>query len=113
MTRLSNLQYPMLLALYDNGVNRYMRIEEAQTFDQRPFRSMLIRKWCAFRPGHGFHITKAGLAALDEFMSTSIQRRDPGLPLTAYFDPTAYGLTMPPSKKAARLHVMPARAGAA
>jgi hypothetical protein len=42
MTRLSNRQYPMLQALYDNGLHGYMTIEDAQKFDQRPFRSMLI-----------------------------------------------------------------------
>jgi hypothetical protein len=60
MTRLSNRQYPMLQALYDQGINGRMTIEEAQAYDQRPFRSMLIRKWCAYKPGKGFHITREG-----------------------------------------------------
>jgi hypothetical protein len=92
VTRLSNRQYPMLLALCDNGLNGYMNIEAAQKFDQRPFRSMLMRKWCAYRPGRGFHVTQDGLAAMQEFLSTDIGRKNPMLPLTAYFDPTAYGL---------------------
>ena len=105
MTRLSNRQYPMLLALVQNGRDGYMSIEDAQKFDQRPFRSMLIRKWCAYRPGRGFHVTREGEAAMIEFQTTEILRKDPGLPLTAYFDPTAYGL----HPKKGRVHVMSKR----
>ena len=101
MTRLSNRQWPMLKALYDN-IGGYMNIEEAQKFDQRPFRSMLIRGWCAFRPGRGFHITTEGKDAMYEFQTTDILRKNPALPLTAYFDPTAYGLHVPKTKAAAR-----------
>jgi hypothetical protein len=111
MTRLSNRQYPMLRMLYDNNSDsQYMTIDEAQAFDQRPFRSMLIQGWCAFRPGKGFHITKQGRLALDEFLNTDISRKNPMMPLTAYFDPTAYGLAVPAKK--ARVHVM-AHKGAA
>lgn len=106
MTRLSNRQYPMLLALVQNGRDGYMTIEEAQRWDQRPFRSMLIQGWCAFRPGRGFHVTKEGEAAMHEFQTTEILRKNPSLPLTAYFDPTAYGLSR---KKGQRVHVMPRR----
>jgi hypothetical protein len=95
MTRLSNRQYPMLKILYDNGSNGYMSIDEAQSFDQRPFRSMLIRRWAAYRPGRGFHVTQEGKEAMHEFLTTEIVRQNPTLPLTAYFDPTAYGLSMP------------------
>ena len=94
MTRLSNRQWPMLRALYDLG-SGFMSISEAQKFDQRPFRSMLLRKWAAFRPGRGFYITREGRAAMHEFQTTEIFRKDPTLPLTAYFDPTAYGLKPP------------------
>jgi hypothetical protein len=107
MTRLSNRQYPMLQALYDNGVEGYMSIQQAQAFDQRPFRSMLIRKWCAYRPGKGFHITQAGRDALEEFHATDIARKNPHLPLTSYFDMAAYGLSAPK-----RLHAV-AHKGAA
>ena len=92
MTRLSNRQYPMLRIFADAGPDYFMRIEEAQVFDQRPFRSMLIHKWIAYRPGRGFHITREGRAAWKEFENTNIERKDPTLPLTAYFDATAYGL---------------------
>lgn len=102
MTRLSNRQYPMLRALADNGSDHYMTLDEAATFDQRPFRSMLIRGWCAYRPGRGFHITKVGKAALNEFHTTDISRKHPEMPLTAYFDPTAYGL----APRKSNVHVM-------
>ena len=110
MTRLSNRQYPMLQALYDNGPNVYMSIEDAQKFDQRPFRSMLMRKWAAYRTGRGFHITAEGRDALREFFDTDITRKNPHLPLTAYFDAMAYGLAAP--KKARGVHAI-SRRGAA
>jgi hypothetical protein len=91
MTRLSNRQWPMLRALYDN-MGGFMTIEQAQKFDQRPFRSMLIQGWCAFRPGRGFHITPEGKAAMHEFQDTDIKRKHPEFPLTKYFDITAYSL---------------------
>lgn len=107
MTRLSNRQYPMLLALHDTD---YMSLDEAQAFDQRPFRSMLIRRWAAYRPGRGFHVTREGRAALQEFLQTDITRKDPSMPLTAYFDSTAYNLPTPAKR---HLHAMAAREGAA
>lgn len=105
MTRLSNLQFPML-ETFASGV--YMGIEEAQHYDQRPFRSMLIRGWIAYKPGRGFHITPEGRKAREEFHNTGIARKNPMLPLTKYFDPTAYGLKMPAPKKA-QVHVMSRR----
>lgn len=98
MTRLSNRQYPMLKTLHDS---RTLSIAEAQKFDQRPFRSMLIRKYSAYT-GHGFRITKEGEAALYEFETTDIARKNPQLPLTAYFDYKAYGLAAPKKTRAAR-----------
>lgn len=92
MTRLSNRQYPMLKTFAEAEADYHMRIEAAQAFDQRPFRSMLIQGWIKYRPGRGFHITKEGRAAWREFLLTDIIRKDPTRPLTAYFDPTAYGL---------------------
>ena len=89
MTRLSNMQYPML-EIFASGT--YMRIDEAQHFDQRPFRSMLIRQWIAYKPGRGFHITPAGRKAHSEFHHTVISRKNPTLPLTSFFDPAAYGI---------------------
>ena len=99
MTRLSNRQYPMVRDLIDLGEDRYLKIEDAQKYDQRPFRSMLVRKWVSFRPGHGFYLTRAGRDAWSEFHSTDIFRQNPTLPLTAYFDPTAYGLRVAVKRK--------------
>ena len=69
-----------------------MSIEQAQGFDQRPFRSMLIQEWIAYRPGKGFHITRLGMEAWQEFGHTDIRRANSSAPLTAYFDAAAYGL---------------------
>jgi hypothetical protein len=92
MTRLSNRQYPMLKAFFDGGPEFFMTIDEAQRYDQRPFRSMLIRKWISYRRGYGFFLTREGRAAWLEFLTTEIWRKNPSMPLTAYFDATAYGL---------------------
>jgi hypothetical protein len=86
---LSQRQYPMLQT-FVTGV--YMSIDQAQHYDQRPFRSMLVRGWIAYRPGRGFHITHEGKRAFDVFHHTEIRRKNPLAPLTGYFDPTAYGL---------------------
>ena len=92
MTRLSNRQYPMLQMFHELGAGAFMTVEEAQRYDQRPFRSMLIRQWISYRAGRGFQITREGEAAWSEFLSTDIARKNPTRPLTSYFDPTAYGL---------------------
>lgn len=92
MTRLSELQYPMLQHFVDKGYGTYhMSVEEAQTFDQRPFRSLLIRKWVSYNR-RGFFLTKDGARAWNEFHTRSIIRKDPSMPLTAYFDAKHYGL---------------------
>ena len=91
MIALSKRQYAMLAVLVD-AKNEYMDVETAQTLDQRPFRSMLIQKWVAYRPGKGFHVTKDGLRAWSEYHSAEIARKDPSGPLTRLFDPLAYGL---------------------
>jgi hypothetical protein len=98
MTRLSNRQYPMLQTFVNQAAGWYMTIPQAQEYDQRPFRSMLIQGWIAYAPTRGFHITRKGRAAWQEFQSTEIHRKNPLLPLTSYFDPNAYGLR--------KLHVM-------
>jgi hypothetical protein len=82
----------MLRAFAEERSDFYMSIDQAKHFDQRPFRSMLIQRWIAYKPGRGFHITREGRAAWGEFLSTDIARKHPEMPLTAYFDPTAYGL---------------------
>jgi hypothetical protein len=99
-TRLSSLQYPML-ETFATGL--YMSIAQAQSFDQRPFRSMLIQGWIAYKPGRGFHITREGREAHEEFHHRNINRKNPEAPLTRYFDPVAYGLA-PQVAKAAGGH---------
>jgi len=82
-----------------NGFDYHMSVEQAQHWDQRPFRSMLIRKWIVYSPGRkGFHITRDGMQAYNEFLHTDIGRKNVNLPLTAYFDATAYGLHKPVRK---------------
>jgi len=89
-TRLSSLQYPML-RMFAEDPARTMSIEDAQHFDQRPFRSMLIRGWITYHRGQRvFQVTPEGEAAWREFLNRDIARKDPTLPLTAYFNPTAY-----------------------
>jgi hypothetical protein len=93
MTRLSNRQYPMLKTFATAETGYYMSIEAAKAYDQRPFRSMLIKGWIKYKPSRGFHMTPKGKQAWNEFLLTDIIRKNPTRPLTAYFDPTAYGLT--------------------
>jgi hypothetical protein len=99
MTRLSNRQYPLFKAFSDGS---YMSVETARLYDQRPFRSMLVRGWITFYPKHGFQITEAGQKAWLEFQSTEIWRLHPSRPLTAYFDPAAYRL----HGRRAKVHTM-------
>ena len=102
MIVLSNRQYPMVQAFVDMGEG-YMDIETAQRYDQRPFRSLLIRKWVAFRPGHGFHLTPRGPATHGAItMPPRSGGRTSTLPLTAYFDVTAYKLKVAPKRAAGR-----------
>lgn len=101
MTRLSNRQYPMMRAFTDEANDYYMDIETAQKYDQRPFRSMLIHDWIAYRPGRGFFLTKTGAAAWREFQQTEIFRLNPDMPLTSYFDPSLYGMKTTSKRKRA------------
>jgi hypothetical protein len=103
MPRLSTLQFNML-RMFASDSDTHMTIVQAQQFDQRPFRSMLIREWIAYRPGRGFHITRAGRAAYDDFEQHDITRKNHDLPLTSYFDAAQYGLRVP-AKKAGRAGV--------
>jgi hypothetical protein len=92
MINLSNRGYPMLKTFADENANFSMTIDQAQHYDQRPFRSMLMRGWIAYKPGKGFILTKDGRRAWEQFLSTDIGRKNWEAPLTAYFDPNAYGL---------------------
>ena len=92
---LSNRQLPMLEALRSTD---YISYQDAQIFDQRPFGSMWRRKYMAFRPGKGFHITEEGRQAWRTFHETEIFRKNPFGPLSSYFDAAAYGLDKPRTK---------------
>jgi hypothetical protein len=86
------------------GRGYHMPRDEAQTLDQRPFRALLVREWISFRPERGFHLTRAGWDAWKDLHSTSVIRKNPIAPLTAYFDEKDYGLH--------RVHTMPRRGAA-
>lgn len=92
-TLVSNYQLPLLRHFISHVT--HMTVEQAMTFDQRAFRSFLIRDWIAYRPGYGFHLTPEGRAAWDRLQHTEIRRHDPTRPLTRYFDYVAYGFEDP------------------
>jgi hypothetical protein len=81
----------MLKMFFDLG-DKHLTLVEAKQWDQRPFRSMLIRGYIRYQVNRGFTITKEGKQALREFITTDIARKDPTKPLTKYFDPNAYKL---------------------
>jgi hypothetical protein len=100
-TALSSRGYNMLRYFVTEVSKDHVSIDEAQHLDQRPFRSMLIRKWIAYTPGKGFHATKEGRDAWRSYETQSILRSE-GLflrPLTSYFDANAYGLKPQREKK--------------
>jgi hypothetical protein len=93
----------MLQTFADGGSDYYMSVDEAQHFDQRPFRAMLVRRYIAYRPGRGFHLTKEGRTAWKQFKDASLIERSKdrfSAPLTAYFDAAFYGLQMVGGHKA-------------
>ena len=89
MISLSNRGFPML-HLFAGGA--YMTYTEAHKYDQRPFRSMLIREYIAYHPGKGFRITDKGKKVWEEFTSTEIDRKNRDAHLTAVFRPEDWGL---------------------
>ena len=92
MINLSDLGFPMLYALTQLK-GGFMPFEEAQTYDQRPFRTMLMRGYVAWsRKERGFYLTDIGSEAWSKFNSRDIARKNPHMPLTAFFDAAAYGL---------------------
>jgi len=106
----SGRQLKILQMFNDNWADgSFISYIDAHAFDQRPFRSMLIRKWVSYRPGRGFHITKEGKAALYSLEQAQITRNEHMIshPLTRYFDSVAYGLEDQPKRKRKRkLHVV-------
>ena len=105
----SKLQFPMLRDFCAMPPGTFMPLSEASKLDQRPFGSLYHRNWLGYRAGRGFYATADGRKAFDEYTAAEARHRNrPELPLSHYFDPTAYGL----SPKT--VHVMAARrAGAA
>jgi hypothetical protein len=89
---LSNRLFPLVQYFVDQGRTYHMTIGTAQEFDQRPFRSALIRKYVAFRAGRGFYLTQSGYDAWEKFRHTDIHRSNALAPLTRYFDPVAHGI---------------------
>src|SRR5215471_9772865 len=67
------------------------------------FRDGSVTSWTRLR------ITREGREAWEEFQRTEIWRKNPTLPLTAYFDPVAYGLVATGKSK---LHVVKVRGAA-
>jgi hypothetical protein len=89
-TSLSNRLYALLRVF---GSNSWFSLSAVAHYDQRAFRSMLVRQYIDYRPDKGFRMTPLGRDVLQSFKETDISRTDPSLPLTSYFDPAAYGLT--------------------
>jgi hypothetical protein len=96
----------MLRLFARSGDPYHMTVHEAQRFDQRTFASMLARRWVAYRPGKGFHITPDGEDAWENFQHTSIKRSNPMLPLTSRFDLTAHGITIMPADRPSKSRVV-------
>ena len=97
MIALSKRQHAMLELLVTRQ-DGYITYEQAQELDQRPFRSMLIQKWVAYRIGRGFRETPAGIDAWNEYLAADITRKNAHAPLTKYFDAVFYGLVAGPVK---------------
>ncbi|HEX6825896.1 MAG TPA: hypothetical protein VF077_06200 [Nitrospiraceae bacterium] len=103
MTRLSERQFKMLQTFADGGADFWLSLEDAAGYDQRPFRSMLMRQYVTYRAGKGFKMTKTGAKAWSDFLSCNITRKDPTGALTSYFDPEYYALRS--SKAAGRMEL--------
>lgn len=82
----------MLKMFVSRGPDRFLPIEHAQRYDQRPFRSMLVQGWVAYRPNKGFHVTDKGLERWHQLTHVNNKRVNPYGRLTAYFDQDAYGI---------------------
>ena len=76
MTRLSNRQYPMLHTFIASGSGFYMSIHEAQKFDQRPFRSLLIREWIAYTPDNYVSLVAEVCGDIDKLVNFRRSCRD-------------------------------------
>jgi hypothetical protein len=85
--RISNRQYVLLREFAKVG---NMTMVQAQEWDQRAFRSFLVRGWLAWNQSKGFVLSPDGYAALEAFHRTDIRRADPTRPITRYFDSKLY-----------------------
>lgn len=90
--RLSKRQRSLLETFAQMPEGEFMSYEDAHLWDQRPFRSLLIQGWIVYRSGRGFHCTREGRRAWQEFTSFVADRKNHSAPLTAFFDAVAYGL---------------------
>lgn len=86
-TTLSARQYPLLKLFMKHASEAgwFMKMPEAATLDQRPFRSLLMRGWIRYERGYGFQVTYEGKDAWHNFLHTSIERSNPHGPLCAFF----------------------------
>lgn len=83
---LSNRGYTMLMVFATENSYYRMTIEQAGQFDQRAFRSMLMREYVVWdRVNKGFRLTSIGRDAFVKFQETDILRKVASLDLTAYF----------------------------
>jgi hypothetical protein len=97
---LSGRQFSMLEEFIKGGPDYDMPTDEARKYDQRPFGSMLIRRWVAYSMRRrAFYLTREGWDAWDRFQQANIQRKHPEAPLTHYFD-QLIGLAKPSRRQA-------------
>jgi hypothetical protein len=89
-TAISNRQYSLLKEFIRKPKQE---IDLGRLWDQRAFRSFLVRDWITYKPTQGFLLTEKGFAAWKLFEATDIRRVDPQAPLTRYFDAAHYSGT--------------------
>jgi hypothetical protein len=87
-TRISNRQYNLLREFVHKPK---MSADSAAQWDQRAFRSFLIRDWVSYTPERGFHLTEKGFLAWKAFEKTDVTRSNIHGPLTRYFSLEIYG----------------------
>jgi hypothetical protein len=84
--QLSSLQYGMLKAWTARKGDYYMKRSQATLYDQRPFRSMLIRQYVEYDPKvDGFRLTPKGRSAMIDFETRDVLRHFESSKLTSYF----------------------------
>jgi hypothetical protein len=81
-----------------------MIVVQAQEWDQRAFRSFLVRGWVDFNTARGFYLTQEGLNAGENFRHANIHRADPSAPLTSYFDINSWGAKSKRALKEKEVH---------